>query len=251
MRPKQRSPATKFDDIPGSLPIASVPEDVNISEIATSVVSKLDSLSTADLVPNAIWRDYLAVTGTLRTLYSPSTIITAFNDIRKIGPLSNFKATQFGCRVTRPASESSWIDIGFTFSTGGDLPGAASGIVSVVPNNDKPGEWSIWMLRTWLEHFEGHGDPDELQPVQRSNNEPNSRSDAPAETNDSPRRDSHVNGSVEFGTVVVGAGQCGLSVAGRLEALGVSYLLVERNADVGDNWTKRYDSLRCELRYGH
>ena len=43
--------------------------------------------------------------------------------------------------------------------------------------------------------------------------------------------------------VVVGAGQAGPAVAGRLKASGIS---VEKNERVGDNWTGRYESAKRE-----
>lgn len=43
--------------------------------------------------------------------------------------------------------------------------------------------------------------------------------------------------------IIVGAGQCGLSVAARLKYLGVEPLVVDRFERVGDNWRKRYGSL--------
>ena len=43
--------------------------------------------------------------------------------------------------------------------------------------------------------------------------------------------------------VVVGGGQSGLSIAAHLERLGVSYVVVEKNAKPGDSWRKRYDCL--------
>ncbi|EOD43906.1 putative flavin-containing monooxygenase protein [Neofusicoccum parvum UCRNP2] len=57
-----------------------------------------------------------------------------------------------------------------------------------------------------------------------------------------------VNGSnadlEHFDSVVVGGGQAGLSTGGRLQALGVSYTILEANAEVGDNWRNRYDSTK-------
>jgi cation diffusion facilitator CzcD-associated flavoprotein CzcO len=47
--------------------------------------------------------------------------------------------------------------------------------------------------------------------------------------------------------VIVGAGQVGLDVAGRLKALGgANYVVLEKNA-VGDNWKKRYDRCKCNF----
>ena len=43
--------------------------------------------------------------------------------------------------------------------------------------------------------------------------------------------------------IVVGGGQAGLSIAARLQQLGVDTLIVDRHARIGDNWRKRYHSL--------
>lgn len=46
-----------------------------------------------------------------------------------------------------------------------------------------------------------------------------------------------------FDCIIVGAGQAGLNVAGRLKALGASSVILERNAEIGQNWSGRYSSL--------
>ena len=51
------------------------------------------------------------------------------------------------------------------------------------------------------------------------------------------------NAEMEYTAVVVGAGQCGLSVAARLENLGISTLVVEKLSTIGDVWRSRYESL--------
>lgn len=48
----------------------------------------------------------------------------------------------------------------------------------------------------------------------------------------------------QYDTIIIGGGQSGLSVAGRLEALNVSYVLLEKRPEIGDVWVTRYDSLR-------
>ena len=46
-----------------------------------------------------------------------------------------------------------------------------------------------------------------------------------------------------YDTVVIGGGQAGLATAAQLENLGLSTLVVERNARIGDNWRLRYRML--------
>jgi putative flavoprotein involved in K+ transport len=47
-----------------------------------------------------------------------------------------------------------------------------------------------------------------------------------------------------FDTVVIGAGQAGLSAGYFLKREGRSFVILDANARVGDNWRERYDSLR-------
>jgi len=47
-----------------------------------------------------------------------------------------------------------------------------------------------------------------------------------------------------FDTVVIGAGQAGLSAAYYLQRAGRSFVILEGHGRVGDNWRERYDSLR-------
>ncbi|KAJ7792195.1 hypothetical protein B0H14DRAFT_2394788, partial [Mycena olivaceomarginata] len=43
--------------------------------------------------------------------------------------------------------------------------------------------------------------------------------------------------------LIVGGGQSGLELAGRLKCLDVSVLVIEKNARVGNNWRNRYEAL--------
>ena len=45
-------------------------------------------------------------------------------------------------------------------------------------------------------------------------------------------------------TVVIGAGQSGLSVGYHLAQQGLPFVILESNPRVGDTWRKRWDSLR-------
>lgn len=48
----------------------------------------------------------------------------------------------------------------------------------------------------------------------------------------------------DFECVIIGGGQAGLAVGGRLAALGVTYVILEKFDEVGDNWKTRYDSTK-------
>ena len=57
------------------------------------------------------------------------------------------------------------------------------------------------------------------------------------------RNESFEYANSEPSVLVIGAGHCGLGVAARLKYLGVSTLLVDSHARIGDNWRQRYDAL--------
>src|SRR6185436_16398090 len=44
--------------------------------------------------------------------------------------------------------------------------------------------------------------------------------------------------------VVIGAGQAGLSVGYHLKKNGIPFVILEKNARIGDAWRRRWDSLR-------
>ena len=50
--------------------------------------------------------------------------------------------------------------------------------------------------------------------------------------------------STRVDTVIIGAGQSGLSVAYYLEGAGIPFVLLEAGARIGDSWRRRWDSLR-------
>jgi cation diffusion facilitator CzcD-associated flavoprotein CzcO len=39
----------------------------------------------------------------------------------------------------------------------------------------------------------------------------------------------------------------GMILGARLKALGVDFVIVEKNAKAGDNWANRYDSMRFHV----
>lgn len=120
------------------------------------------------------------------------------------------------------------VPFGFVVSYDRGLKGICSGFLSFVPQEGGEG-WYVWMIRTVLEHFEGLGNPDDPSPIFKS-------PEPLVGENDSLEKDVSV--------LIIGAGQSGLSLAGRLGALGISYLLLEKESDVGCAWTGRYDAVR-------
>jgi putative flavoprotein involved in K+ transport len=51
-------------------------------------------------------------------------------------------------------------------------------------------------------------------------------------------------GVEQFDTVVIGAGQAGLSVGYHLARRGQRFVILDANPRIGDAWRRRWDSLR-------
>lgn len=234
MTVKQYTPLVKFDDIPGQLPDGTIPNDFNQAKIAQVSVDFLNSLQQSDLHPVATWRDLLSFTGYFRTFYGAEQVFKIFHSLSQGTSRSNFKlkvGEHSKPRIAKSGPACSWLDVDVLFTTNlGGLQANCMGTVSVIPNAE--GKWQIWMLRTWVENFEGRGNPD--QP----------RQDSPTQITDDITSGDHQVTVEEFDAAIIGGGQAGLSTAGRLQALGVKYVLLEKHGNIGDNWAKRYDSLR-------
>jgi hypothetical protein len=215
--------------LPGSLPAGNVPKIGHPSEMATILLDFLNTFRAENFTPDAIWRDSFAFTGTLRTFYSPATIQKVWEKLSLLHMPNNFRVLGDSCRIADAGPESSWIEARFLFEADGTTPTTCSGFASLVYHPQTG--WKIWLLRTILEQLVGHGDVDKLAP-------PKSLPKGLLATPNYPDKP-------HFECLIVGGGQSGLSTAGRLKALGVSYLVVEKNANVGDNWKLRYDLTKC------
>ncbi|KAJ9611208.1 hypothetical protein H2200_004391 [Cladophialophora chaetospira] len=230
----------KIGSLPGNLPPKLIPEDTKIGPIEDLAQQTLESgtLDPKALQTDALWRDHFALTGQVRTFAGKEKIAEEWNNQIKSRRLSAIK-TKAG-QIVQPVPGSSWVDVPFSFTTNPDsgLVDNSTGLVSYVVDDD--GEWKIWGLVTILENFEGHGHPD--VPRQHSAGQVNGHTNSI--TNGVDNREKPSETDYDFDVIVVGAGQCGLSLAGRLDALGLRYVLLEKRSYLGKNWIGRYESVR-------
>lgn len=236
-----RSRNVPFNELPGELPLTSVPDGVDLDKVAQSVVIKLNDLQQDHLASNAIWRDLLAFTGYFRTFYGCGTVLRTLKKLSVQKKRSVFRVKEGRePRLAKTAKGSSWVDVDILFTCQhGNLAQNCMGTVSAMLTND--GKWRIWMLRTWLECFDGYGHPDVLEPQAAKHQQTSQETNGQAINGTSESNNAI---EAEYGAVVVGAGQAGLAVGGRLKALGVSYMILDSHAEVGDVWANRYESLR-------
>ncbi|KAI5366639.1 putative FAD/NAD(P)-binding domain superfamily [Septoria linicola] len=230
---------------PATLPSCSLPDHIDHAAAAQHALNCLKlGLQYEDVVSNIIWRDSLAFTGTFRTFFGPEIVLREWNKLGKVVEAGSFSITGDSSRTMRLNPSTSWVQAAFSFYTH-DSPqaGRCSGTIGLVPAEDSSGKaWRIWLLCTVLEQPDGFPDVDELVP-------------GPTKM---PGQAAFLAAAVDARTpamtaekadpidcLVVGGGGGGLGMAGRLKALGLSYVVVDKHDEVGDVWSKhRYDSVR-------
>ena len=236
----ENPPLGNYSSLPAMLPPANIPDDIDLTSIASACVNQLGTaLQENALTKDIIWRDNFAFTGTLRTFYGLEGVTATWKKLSELQQPHDFKLTPNSAILLKfgdPVAHS-WIQAMFTFKTEGDLPQTCSGFLGITP--DSQGGWKIWTIRTILEGFKGSPDVDTLEPT-------------PADTetrNGYGLSNGTRNGELdsEFDVAVIGGGQAGLATAGRLNALGVSNIVLEANDQLGGNWMSRYDSAKRKI----
>lgn len=247
--------------LPCAIPVTPIKEDAHAETIAQRFVHSLSRLSPADLAADAVWRDLFALTGTIRSFYGKKSVANAWTDLRTSRQVKEITLVTGSAKVVRLPQKGAWMEVMFTFGCVATPATACAGFLNLVP--DSQGGWKIWMIRTVLEGLEGCKDVNTLQISDASainragvaNGETSKTNgingDAHAANSTNARSSSEPGAN--FDCVVVGAGQAGLGTAGRLQALGVSYVVIETHPQVGDNWMTRYDSARLHTNreYNH
>ena len=187
------------------------------------------ALFTAD----GLWRDVLAFTWTIRTQAGRAAIAAALRET-----LARTRPRDFHIApgrtpprwVTRAGTDC--IEAIFAFET---AFGPGNGVLRLLPEGD--GRLRAWTLNTNLHELRGHEEA-----FKRRAPEDSTRDFGAANWSDRLARQRAYEDR-DPTVIVVGGGQAGLSIAARLQQLGIDTLIVDRHARVGDNWRTRYHSL--------
>jgi putative flavoprotein involved in K+ transport len=200
------------------------------------VLQSQDACAAAEMfLADGLWRDVLAFTWTIGTMSGRSAIEVTLDQT-----LARTKAANFHIPpkrtpprwVNRAGIES--IEAIFEFET---TFGPAHGIVRLVPDPQTPSRLRAWTLLTTLQELRGHEEA-----FKRRAPEDSTRDFGAANWLDR-RNSARAFADRDPTVIVVGGGQAGLSIAARLQQLGVDTLIVDRHERIGDNWRKRYHSL--------
>lgn len=233
-----------FTNLPVSLPKDPLPSHRDIPQLEQKFATILNSDIPLEpyLVSDAVWRDSYALTGTLRTFYGNHNISNTWQNINVETKFHSFKPTTLSKKVQLPGG-ASWVDIYYEFETAGvpklQCTIGLSLVYSKLNENSPEGTWKIWVIKSVLDQIKNAPNVDILEP-----------SNALCAENHAPL--SSLSGQ-HFDCVIVGGGQAGLSTAGYCQALGLSYMIIEKNREIGDNWAKRYSSARIHTirEYAH
>lgn len=182
------------------------------------------------------WRDVLALTWDIRTTNGLDAIGTELPSNAAKSKPRNFKVDEKRTPpriVTRAGTRC--IEAIFAFET---VVGRCNGILRLTPaDSDKAPK--AWTLMTALDEIRGG---EELIGPRRPRGK-TLAGDFRGPNWLDRRKASAAYADRDPAVLVVGAGQAGLSIAARLNHLGVDTLVVERNARIGDNWRNRYHAL--------
>ena len=137
-------------------------------------------------------------------------------------------------QVRRLAIDS--IEAIFEFRT---AEGLGAGIMRLSPEPGAGDEMKAWLLSTTLEALAGH---EEKIGANRPTGAAYSRNFGGDNWAD-VRRKASAYDDREPAVLVIGGAQAGLSIAARLNQIGVDTLVVEQWPRIGDSWRKRYHSL--------
>ncbi|SFO05484.1 putative flavoprotein involved in K+ transport [Pseudonocardia ammonioxydans] len=179
----------------------------------------------ADLFqPDAWWRDLLVITDDLRTFQGSDTIA------------ANLKGEVSGLTVSDAshAPDGSFVQASITFRT---PVHRAEGILRLTTTDGHA--WRAWTLLTAARELVGR---EEATGRRRPHGAEARTSGGPTWAQTRAREREFLDDEPDV--VVVGAGHSGLGLAARLTRMGVRTLVVDHNDRVGDNWRRRYDSLR-------
>ncbi|EGP90141.1 unnamed protein product [Zymoseptoria tritici ST99CH_3D1] len=224
-----------IDHLPGALPSAPLPKELTAASVAQSASAIARSLQSDTLeeklfTHDAFWRDLFSLTRNLRTFYGPTAIGVAWSDVAPAADLRNVKVVLDSVHF-----QPTWATVDFSFDADlSGLPAECGGQLSLVPDPAAEHGMKIWMMLTWLDNLKDRRGLDLRHKRQKHQNP-------------EPTNVEHLD------VLIIGGGQSGLSTAAYCKSLGLRYIVLEKNARVGDNWTTRYDSAKLHTvkRFNH
>ncbi|CAK7233319.1 hypothetical protein SBRCBS47491_008568 [Sporothrix bragantina] len=233
--------------LPQTAPITTPP---NAWRIARDWLNKLQTVfASQDFAlldklfhEDSWWRDILALQWEFRTIHGRSAIQEFLEENKLGGPLTKLRLQEDGKfqptleEVADAGNGLHWISSLFHYDT---PVGSGSGVLRLT--QERPGEWKAYAVYTTLQELRAFPEPlNERRPYGTIDRMPGGL----AQGTWAERRVRQQNfDDGEPQVLVIGAGQAGLNVSARLQQLGLSVLVVDKNNRIGDNWRNRYRTL--------
>jgi hypothetical protein len=203
---------------------------------------------TAVLHQDCWWRDMLALSWDIRTVHGLDKVSTYLLDNLPVSTPYNLRLREsgkFAPALATPIEGLNWIESMFDFET---KTGRGSGMLRLVLGAN--GAWKGQMIYTALQELKGFEDKAGSRRPHGGNETLNSNE--AARGNWLARRQRQIEFLDEEPTVlIIGAGQSGLNMGARLQAMGLSCLLVDKNDRIGDNWRNRYKVCIASIGFHH
>ncbi|KZO89563.1 monooxygenase protein [Calocera viscosa TUFC12733] len=212
----------------------SLPDNVDATQVAKEWLEQFaKAVETADadafataFLSEGWWRDKVVFTWDQRSIQGHDAIKRAFIATGPRTAATGFELGDIPPVLASPYPGLSFVQAHFRFTT---KVAIASGIVNLVPYK---GTWKAWTVLTLLEDLKDF--PEKPRP----------RGTNPKYTTWAEQREAETEFKDSDPTVIIiGGGHSGLTVAARLNAMGVSNVVIEKNARAGDNWRTRYEAL--------
>ncbi|KAJ5161562.1 hypothetical protein N7492_006954, partial [Penicillium capsulatum] len=187
------------------------------------------------------WRDMLALDWDMRTAHGVRDIQDLLRKRQGLSRLARFRlqeAGQFQPKFEKVVAGLSWISSMFFFDT---AVGSGTGMVRLTQDESSDGLWKAYAVYTSLQELKGAEEP---LGKRRAEGTTESMPGGLAGGTWSERRERQKEFlDAQPIVLVIGAGQAGLNMGARLQNMGLSCLIVDKNERVGDNWRHRYRTL--------
>ncbi len=175
--------------------------------------------------PDCYWRDLVAFTWNIRTQEGPAAIRAMLQ-----ARLADTKPSNFA--IEGEATEADGItDAWFTFETG-----VARGRGHLRLKGGK-----AWTLLTTMTELKGHEEKKGANRIKGAEHGVHPGRKSWAEQREDEAKS--LGYTEQPYVVIVGGGQGGIMLGARLRRLGVTAIIIEKNARPGDSWRNRYKSL--------
>ncbi len=217
--------------------LAHTPAQTPANNVASDWLAAFEAALTSRNLDAAValfgaecyWRDLISFTWNICTQESPDQVRAMLAArLDDVAP-SNWQ-------LEGDASEAGGItEAWFTFET---RVSRGRGLLRL---KDEQGQPKAWTLLTTMVELKGHEEKTGEHRAAGAEHGVHKRRKSWSELK--AEEAAQLGHSVQPEVVIIGGGQGGIALAARLRRLGVSHLVIEKNAKPGDSWRNRYKSL--------